>query len=363
MDISLAQFATEVNIIVATNKGGKRFGDNKMLISYVYDQLTTKMSYTQFKKMLVLGFRANTIELTRADLVSAMNIADVQKSEITIVAGAEVHFVTVAHENLPKYVKLANTAVMNTTVANTRPIPKSTPVPVNKVRQQGAAAKVNKGSPLDQLAMEVNVIVATNKGGKRWGDNKMLISYVYDQLTTKMSYLAFKKMLLQGRKTSKIQLARADMVAAMNIADVKKSLIADHDVHFVSIDHSDLAKYVKLANTQSTQKIKQKKITKTKKMTLPQFAKLVNDVVSTKGRAVDGSHRMFISYAHKKSGLDWSLTVFKGWLVNAVKKGLITLTSADPNSRGSEKSIQQSAMPLSPLITKEFHYIVSTKKR
>jgi hypothetical protein len=91
------EFAAGV-IRVSAAPGTKRFGHHKAFISSVYEvmrdggKLPFAMSLNAFKERLVAMHRAGLLQLARADLVSAMDRADVEASE-THHLNAEYHFV------------------------------------------------------------------------------------------------------------------------------------------------------------------------------------------------------------------------------------------------------------------------------
>ncbi len=77
-----------------------KFGGRKVMISDVYEQLKLDgrddgMSLDEFKQELVRLHKAGNIELTRADLVAAMDPSKVRASE-TDARGATFHFVTLS---------------------------------------------------------------------------------------------------------------------------------------------------------------------------------------------------------------------------------------------------------------------------
>ena len=90
----LSTFAAGVNAAAAASKSG-RWGDDKVFISHVHRQLNDGSDLTAFKRRLVEANTAGLVRLARADLVAAMDPADVRQSEATHPLGAEFHFVRV----------------------------------------------------------------------------------------------------------------------------------------------------------------------------------------------------------------------------------------------------------------------------
>jgi len=89
-------FAAEVKIAARSARDGL-FGDRKVFISSVWDDLRRKPSWSsltldEFKDRLVRAHRAGDLVLARADLVSAMNPELVAASE-TLADGASFHFI------------------------------------------------------------------------------------------------------------------------------------------------------------------------------------------------------------------------------------------------------------------------------
>jgi hypothetical protein len=90
----VATFAERVLAVARASPTG-RFGRNKVFISHVWNALKPEGgSREEFNARLLEANRARHLSLTRADLVSAMNPADVAESEIHS-SGASFHFVVV----------------------------------------------------------------------------------------------------------------------------------------------------------------------------------------------------------------------------------------------------------------------------
>ncbi|HKA87997.1 MAG TPA: hypothetical protein VKE22_10040 [Haliangiales bacterium] len=88
----LGGFARRVRAAAGASPSG-RFGDNKVFISHVHAALADPaLDLPAFKARLVDAHRQGLVTLTRADLVEAMDPADVAASE-TRYLGATFHFV------------------------------------------------------------------------------------------------------------------------------------------------------------------------------------------------------------------------------------------------------------------------------
>ncbi len=89
----LPSFAAAVNRTAAASPTGW-FGDDKVFISHVHRQLADGTSLDAFKQRLVEANTAGLVQLARADLVAAMDPADVRASEVKYLT-AEFHFIRV----------------------------------------------------------------------------------------------------------------------------------------------------------------------------------------------------------------------------------------------------------------------------
>ena len=89
----LASFAGAVNAAAASSPTGW-FGDDKVFISHVHRGLGGDVPIDEFKRQLVEANTAGLVKLARADLVAAMDPADVRESEVRYLT-AEFHFVRV----------------------------------------------------------------------------------------------------------------------------------------------------------------------------------------------------------------------------------------------------------------------------
>lgn len=95
---NLESFAGRVLAAARRCPAAGRFGDNKVFISHVWRQLNGGPAgadgLTNFKQRLIDANREGFLQLSRADLVEAMNPADVQEST-TAYGNATFHFVRI----------------------------------------------------------------------------------------------------------------------------------------------------------------------------------------------------------------------------------------------------------------------------
>jgi hypothetical protein len=99
--LDLAQFARAV-LAAARNCQSGRYGDNKVFIAHVWTALQHDpgfdgMDLVAFKMRLAEANNARFLDLSRADLVQAMNPQDVQNSEVSYM-NATFHFIRVESE-------------------------------------------------------------------------------------------------------------------------------------------------------------------------------------------------------------------------------------------------------------------------
>lgn len=99
---NIKDFSQRLYDIAYSMQDGK-FGDNKVFISKLYDEAKkdpyfSDLSMDKFKKMLVMGNREDTLGLSRADLVQAMNKDDVANSRISHLGG-EYNFLLLDDED------------------------------------------------------------------------------------------------------------------------------------------------------------------------------------------------------------------------------------------------------------------------
>ncbi|MHB0960434.1 MAG: hypothetical protein ACYC0X_31490 [Pirellulaceae bacterium] len=92
----LRAFATKVRQLASSSTTG-RFGEHKVFISHVWnrfqqDPAAAGMTREEFNNHLVAANRENLLTLSRADLISGMDPADVQQSEIRL-PHSSFHFV------------------------------------------------------------------------------------------------------------------------------------------------------------------------------------------------------------------------------------------------------------------------------
>lgn len=97
--VDLPTFATRVKEAAHAVGEGGRFGSNKVFISHAYNEYTKRhgpIPVHEFKAQLGAAVQARHLDLSRADLVEAMNPAHVQASETKHPSGAgEFHFIRV----------------------------------------------------------------------------------------------------------------------------------------------------------------------------------------------------------------------------------------------------------------------------
>jgi hypothetical protein len=96
--VDLAAFAREVLEAARETKMG-RYGDNKVFIIHVWRSLKNRADFQEmdlitFKKLLAEANNARLLDLSRADLVQAMDPEDVRLSEATYL-NATFHFIRV----------------------------------------------------------------------------------------------------------------------------------------------------------------------------------------------------------------------------------------------------------------------------
>ena len=99
--LDLAQFARAVLAAARRCQSG-RYGDNKVFIAHVWTALQHDpgfdgMDLAAFKTRLAEANNARLLDLSRADLVQAMNPEDVQRSEVSYM-NATFHFIRVESE-------------------------------------------------------------------------------------------------------------------------------------------------------------------------------------------------------------------------------------------------------------------------
>jgi hypothetical protein len=99
--LDLAQFARAVLVAARRCQSG-RYGDNKVFIAHVWTALQHDpgfdgMDLAAFKTRLAEANNARLLDLSRADLVQAMNPQDVQLSEVSYL-NATFHFIRVESE-------------------------------------------------------------------------------------------------------------------------------------------------------------------------------------------------------------------------------------------------------------------------
>ena len=96
--LDLASFAARVRAAAGACRSG-RFGDNKVFIAHVWSALQNNPAFpaidlASFKRRLAEANHSRFLDLSRADLVQAMNPADVEQSELHYL-NATFHFVRI----------------------------------------------------------------------------------------------------------------------------------------------------------------------------------------------------------------------------------------------------------------------------
>jgi len=98
VELDLAAFAQRVKIAASTCTTG-RYGNNKVFVAHVWmavqsDSLFQNMSLGEFKDRLAQANNARLLDLSRADLVQAMDPDDVRQSEVKYL-NATFHFIRI----------------------------------------------------------------------------------------------------------------------------------------------------------------------------------------------------------------------------------------------------------------------------
>ncbi|HVX14626.1 MAG TPA: hypothetical protein VHC22_25790 [Pirellulales bacterium] len=95
-ETGLERFAVRVMDAARSCSPPGRFGDNKVFISHVWRQMRGEPSIglDEFKRHLVAANRDGLLQLSRADLVEAMDSGDVRESS-TVYGNATFHFVRI----------------------------------------------------------------------------------------------------------------------------------------------------------------------------------------------------------------------------------------------------------------------------
>jgi hypothetical protein len=206
------EFARTVNEIASDTDASGRHGDRKVFISEIWDVASADpefaaMGAKEFKRRLVQAHQASRIVLVRADYVAGMDPVRVRESE-TVADGATFHFV-----EDPKF----------------------------RAKRSVPAAAVKSSSPIDivgavRRAVEGGGVSATG----RFGKDKVFISAIWKEISGdarigQMGLPAFKRWLINANRDRVVDLARADLVDAMDRTLVKESEIEDRGstFHFV----------------------------------------------------------------------------------------------------------------------------------
>lgn len=180
----------------ADNRARERFGPDKVFISAIWRRLQNEprfrgMTDQQFKRMLINANRDRLLNLARADLVGAMDPLEVDQSEI-LDRGSSFHFVLDDDEksqlNLSNFVAIVN-------------------------------------SELPYIQAEVG---ADDRAKGRFGDRKVFIAALWRMLRTHprlhgMTEQQFKQRLFEAHRARLLTLARADLIGAMDLQEVRDS--------------------------------------------------------------------------------------------------------------------------------------------
>lgn len=220
-----------------------RFGPEKVFISEIWGRLRNQplfrdMTEAQFKHALVIANRDSLLHLARADLVGAMDPQTVRASEIEDM-GASFHFVIDPDAN-------AGGRSWRTTAAPA-PAPARAPAPLPGAKRHAAAAPTG-GIDLQTFAAGVHramerVEQEPGDDGRdrgRFAPEKVFISGIWREAQTDptfqgMTERQFKRLLVQANAERLVDLARADLVGAMDPDEVRESEIEDmgSTFHFV----------------------------------------------------------------------------------------------------------------------------------
>lgn len=184
----------------------------------------------------------------------------------------------------------------------------------------------------------------------RFGNRKVFISAVWrairnDPRLGGLTESQFKSMLLDALKSSLLELARADLVAAMDEGEVKSSTITSHGAqfHFVidpnAPDFGDDPRFVSGGAPARTAKAPS---VTTSTPSIEEFAAGVNNLLRhvKQSKTADGKYKgrlgekVFITAAWAARGNDRRVTKigmleFKDLLLEANRLGLVTLARAD----------------------------------
>jgi CheY-like chemotaxis protein len=195
-----------------------RFGPDNVFISSIWVQLAGDprfrgTSFDEFKRLLIDANRRGLLVLARADMIGAMDAAEVRDSEI-IDRGSNFHFVQDSGGwSRPAATSRANersAALVAQAVVDVMPKIKATPSPEDGMKTMG-----------------------------RFGPQKVFISALWRKLAAGFSPMTleqFKRKLLEANRLRLLDLSRADLVGAMDNSEVMESEIKDHgaEFHFVT---------------------------------------------------------------------------------------------------------------------------------
>jgi hypothetical protein len=199
------EIAAAVHRIAPMMRRDARYGTG-VFISELWRTLSAEhpqireMGLAGFKRWLIKANRDQLVELVRADLVDAMPERLVEDSEIADM-GATFHFVT------------------------------------DRAAVQAARRPVQAPAPVPDLLSAVKNAVRTMPATGRFGNEKVFISEVWkrvahDRDLASMGLPAFKKWLIVANRNRQVDLARADLIGAMNRDQVMESEIEDRGATF-----------------------------------------------------------------------------------------------------------------------------------
>jgi len=211
-----------------------RFGDRKVFIAAIWraleeDDRMEGVDEPTFKRALLAAQRGGDLVLARADLVAAMDPEEVMASEIED-RGATFHFVLDEDtERRPAKAKRAPRA-------RRAPAPAAPPPPPAMPPTAVQIAKVVRDA-LPAIQAE------TGPDGRprgRFGPEKVFIAAIWrrvrhDPRLAGMTERDFKRLLIQANRESALDLARADLVGAMDPTEVAQSEVSHMGAtfHFV----------------------------------------------------------------------------------------------------------------------------------
>jgi hypothetical protein len=236
--LSVTEFAQAIdtalpNIAYHTGSGGKpdtkfgRPGFEKYFIAAVWRHLVStdprfrSVSLTSFKQLVLQAWRARQLQLARADLVAAMDSDAVIQSE-TQADGATFHFIVLEHPP---------TATAGAAL-DPREVARAVHEVLPKVREEQSPDPEGRGYTVSRGAFGDKVFIAAI-----WRElvRDPRFRGMADPRRPEVPPAAFKRALLEANRLRYLDLARADMVGAMDRQEVADSEISDRgsSFHFV----------------------------------------------------------------------------------------------------------------------------------